>query len=216
MIRVNNLTKMYDKRRTVALNNVNLDIEDGEFVSIMGTSGSGKSTLLNMIGGLDVPDEGTVKVMGEDLSKINLNKYRRETVGFVFQLHNLIPNLTCLENVELPLFGSAKSSEMKNRALDLLRAVGLDSLTGKCPNKLSGGQMQRVAVARALVNDPKVVLADEPTGQLDSENSELVMDLLQEKQEETNNTLCVVTHDFEIAKRAERIIKIKDGQIESV
>ncbi|MDR2829954.1 MAG: ABC transporter ATP-binding protein [Methanobrevibacter sp.] len=216
MIKVKNLTKMYDKGKTVALNDVNLDIEDGEFVSIMGTSGSGKSTLLNMIGGLDVPDAGIVEVMGEDLSKINLSRYRRETVGFIFQLHNLIPNLTCLENVELPLFGSVKSFDMKNRALDLLEAVGLNSLANKYPNKLSGGQMQRVAVARALVNDPKVVLADEPTGQLDSENSELIMDLMQEKQEETNTTLCVVTHDFEIAKKAEKIIKIKDGQIESV
>ncbi|MDR2623481.1 MAG: ABC transporter ATP-binding protein [Methanobrevibacter sp.] len=214
MISIRNLTKIYDKGRTIALNKVDLDVEDGEFVSIMGTSGSGKSTLLNMIGGLDVPNEGTVDVMGENLSKMNLSRYRRETVGFVFQLHNLVPNLTCVENVELPLFGSARSSEMKSRAMDLLKAVGLDQYSNKHPNKLSGGQMQRVAIARALVNNPKIILADEPTGQLDSENSDLIMDLLQEKQKETNAALIVVTHDFEIAKRAERIIKIRDGQIE--
>ncbi|MDR1820278.1 MAG: ABC transporter ATP-binding protein [Methanobrevibacter sp.] len=216
MISIKNLTKRYDKGMAIALNNINLDIEDGEFVSIMGTSGSGKSTLLNMIGGLDVPNEGTVNVMGEDLSKVNLSKYRRETVGFVFQLHNLVPNLTCVENVELPLFGSGvKSSEMKSRARNLLNAVGLDEFVNKHPNKLSGGQMQRVAIARALVNNPKIILADEPTGQLDSENSEIIMDLLQERQKETNAVLVVVTHDFEIAKRAGRIIKIRDGHIEN-
>ncbi|MDR2544109.1 MAG: ABC transporter ATP-binding protein [Methanobrevibacter sp.] len=216
MISIKNLTKRYDKGMTIALNNINLDIDDGEFVSIMGTSGSGKSTLLNMIGGLDVPNEGTVDVMGESLSKVSLSKYRRETVGFVFQLHNLVPNLTCVENVELPLFGSGvKSSDMKSRAMNLLKAVGLDEFVNKRPNKLSGGQMQRVAIARALVNNPKIILADEPTGQLDSENSEVIMDLLQEKQKETNAALVVVTHDFEIAKKAERIIKIKDGQIEN-
>jgi putative ABC transport system ATP-binding protein len=215
MITIKNLTKMYDKGRTVALRNINLDIEDSEFVSIMGTSGSGKSTLLNMIGGLDVPNEGTIEVMGENLSKIKLSKYRRETLGFVFQLHNLIPNLTCLENIELPLFGSSNSSsQMKDNAMNLLKAVDLDEFANKHPKYLSGGEMQRVAIARALVNNPKVILADEPTGQLDSENSEMIMDLLEEKQKETNATLIVVTHDFEIAKRADRIIKIRDGQIE--
>jgi putative ABC transport system ATP-binding protein len=216
MINLKNLTKVYDKGMTKALNNISLTIEDGEFVSIMGKSGSGKSTLLNMIGGLDVPDEGTVEIMGEDITKTNLNVYRRKTIGFVFQLHNLIPNLTCLENIELPLFGEGlKSSEMKNRAMSLLKAVNLDHFASKRPNKLSGGQMQRIAIARALVNNPKIILADEPTGQLDSENSEMILDLLQSHQKESNATLIVITHDLEIAKKANRIIKIKDGQIDN-
>jgi len=216
MINIQNLTKKYDKGKTTALNNISLTIEDGEFVSIMGSSGSGKSTLLNMIGGLDVPNEGSVEVMGANLSQTNLSKYRRESVGFVFQLHNLIPVLTCLENVELPLFGSdVKSDEMKDKAMNLLKAVNLDKYADKRPNLLSGGEMQRIAIARALVNNPKIILADEPTGQLDTENGELVMDLLQKNQREKNATLIVVTHNPEIAKKADRIILIKDGQIEN-
>lgn len=216
MIHLKNLTKIYDKGMTKALNNISLTIKNGEFVSIMGKSGSGKSTLLNMIGGLDTPNDGIVEIMGEDISKINLNVYRRKTVGFVFQLHNLIPNLTCLENIELPLFGEGlKSSEMKNRAMTLLKAVNLDHFANKHPNKLSGGQMQRVAIARALVNNPKIILADEPTGQLDSENSAMILDLLQSHQKESNATLIVITHEGEIAKKADRIIKIKDGQIDT-
>jgi len=215
MINIKNLTKIYDKGKTRALNNISLSIEDGEFVSIMGSSGSGKSTLLNMVGGLDTPDEGTIEVMGNDLSKINLSKYRRNTIGFVFQLHNLIPNLTSMENIQIPLFSEKlKSSEMKERAMVLLNAVGLDGFCDKHPNKLSGGQMQRIAIARALVNNPKIILADEPTGQLDSENSEIIMDLLEKRHIELDTTLIVITHDIEIAKKAQRIIKIRDGCIE--
>ncbi|MDR3290748.1 MAG: ABC transporter ATP-binding protein [Methanobrevibacter sp.] len=215
MINIKNLTKIYDKGKTRALNNISLSIEDGEFVSIMGSFGSGKSTLLNMVGGLDTPDEGTIEVMGNDLSKINLSKYRRNTIGFVFQLHNLIPNLTSMENIQIPLFSEKlKSSEMKERAMVLLNAVGLDGFCDKHPNKLSGGQMQRIAIARALVNNPKIILADEPTGQLDSENSEIIMDLLEKRHIELDTTLIVITHDIEIAKKAQRIIKITDGCIE--
>ena len=166
IITIKNLTKTYDKGRTKALNNISLNIKEGVFVSIMGPSGSGKSTLLNMIGALDKPDKGQVEIAGQDISQIkDLNLFRRETVGFVFQLHNLIPNLTSRENIELPMYGTGMSSEaMKTRALNLLVSVGLENRVNKKPNILSGGERQRVAVARSLANNPKIILADEPTG----------------------------------------------------
>lgn len=215
IVNIQNLTKTYDKGRTIALNGLNLSIREGVSISITGPSGSGKSTLLNMIGALDIPDEGLVEIAGQDISKIkDLNKFRRETVGFVFQLHNLIPNITTRENVELPMFEMGMNSQqMKEHAQKLLKSVGLENKADKKPNILSGGERQRVAVARALVNNPRIILADEPTGSLDSENGQIIMDLLKYHQKKLGTTLIIVTHDTNIAKQTQLTIKLKDGQI---
>ena len=215
IVNIQNLTKTYDKGRTIALNGLNLSIREGVSISITGPSGSGKSTLLNMIGALDIPDEGLVEIAGQDISKIkDLNKFRRETVGFVFQLHNLIPNITTRENVELPMFEMGMNSQqMKEHAQKLLKSVGLENKADKKPNILSGGERQRVAVARALVNNPRIILADEPTGSLDSGNGQIIMDLLKYHQKKLGTTLIIVTHDTNIAKQTQLTIKLKDGQI---
>jgi len=215
LVKLENVSKNYDKGRTTALNNINLDIKKGSSVSIIGPSGSGKSTLLNLIGALDIPDKGNIKINGQEISEIkDLNQFRRETIGFVFQLHNLIPNITSRENVDLPLYGTGLSAkEMKKRALELLKSVGLDNMVDKKPNVLSGGERQRVAVARALVNKPSIILADEPTGSLDTENGKIILDLLKKHQTELGATLIIVTHDPQIAKQTEKTIKIIDGQI---
>lgn len=214
IINIKNLTKTYDKGRTKALDDINLKIKEGSFVSIMGPSGSGKSTLLNMIGALDMPDKGHIEVAGQDISQIkDLSLFRRETVGFVFQLHNLIPNLTSRENVEIPMYGTGMTSEaMKTRSLNLLKSVGLENKTEKKPNILSGGERQRVAVARALANNPKIILADEPTGSLDTKNGSIIMELLQYHQKKLGATLILVTHDQKLAKTAENTIQIQDGK----
>lgn len=181
----------------------------------MGPSRSGKSTLLNIIGTLDTPDSGNVVISGVDISKLkDLNEFRRKTIGFVFQLHNLIPTLTSRENVEVPMYGTElKPREMKVRALELLKSVGLENMADKKPNILAGGERQRVAVARALANKPKIILADEPTGSLDTKNGEIILDLLQNHQKTLNTTLIMVTHEKSIAKQADYIINILDGQI---
>jgi putative ABC transport system ATP-binding protein len=214
IINIKNLTKTYDKGCTKALDDINLKIKEGSFVSIMGPSGSGKSTLLNMIGALDMPDKGHIEVAGQDISQIkDLSLFRRETVGFVFQLHNLIPNLTSRENVEIPMYGTGMTSEaMKTRSLNLLKSVGLENKTEKKPNILSGGERQRVAVARALANNPKIILADEPTGSLDTKNGSIIMELLQYHQKKLGATLILVTHDQKLAKTAENTIQIQDGK----
>jgi putative ABC transport system ATP-binding protein len=214
IVTIKNLIKTYDKGRTKALDDINLKIKEGSFVSIMGPSGSGKSTLLNMIGALDMPDKGLIEVAGQDISQIkDLSLFRRETVGFVFQLHNLIPNLTSRENVEIPMYGTGMTSEaMKTRSLNLLKSVGLENKTEKKPNILSGGERQRVAVARALANNPKIILADEPTGSLDTKNGSIIMELLQYHQKKLGATLILVTHDQKLAKTAENTIQIQDGK----
>ena len=214
LVKLENVSKNYDKGRTTALNNINLDITKGSSVSIIGPSGSGKSTLLNLIGALDIPDKGSIKINGQEISEIkDLNHFRRETIGFVFQLHNLIPNITSRENVELPLYGTGLSAkEMKKRALELLKSVSLEKMADKKPNILSGGERQKVAVARALANKPTIILADEPTGSLDTENSKIILDLLRKHQTELGATLIIVTHDHQIAKQTEQTIKIIDGQ----
>lgn len=218
IIEARGLIKSYEAGRVKALDGLNLEIEDGDFVSIMGPSGSGKSTLLNMIGGLDKPDEGELIVDGQDLTrKRDLTAYRSEMVGFVFQLHNLIPSQTALENVILPMFeGKLKSADRRERALHLLDLVGIADRAQAYPPQLSGGERQRVAIARALANSPKIILADEPTGSLDSKNSAKIMDLLAAIREKEKKTLIMVTHELDIGRRADRIIRMIDGQVAEV
>lgn len=212
-IEVRDLRKSFDSGRIRALNGVNLEVDGGEFISIMGPSGSGKSTLLNMIGALDVPDSGTIRVAGRDLSKErDLSRLRAEEIGFVFQLHNLIPNLTALENVEIPMF-AVKHENMEERAMELLEYVDLADKAHRKPTELSGGERQRVAIARALANDPSIILADEPTGSLDSRTSQRVLRKLRELQEDEGVTLVVVTHEPDVAAMASRTIRILDGVI---
>lgn len=212
-IEVRDLRKSFDSGRIRALNGVNLEVDVGEFISIMGPSGSGKSTLLNMIGALDVPDSGTIRVAGRDLSRErDLSRLRAEEIGFVFQLHNLIPNLTALENVEIPMF-AVKHENMEERAMELLEYVDLADKADRKPTELSGGERQRVAIARALANDPSIILADEPTGSLDSRTSQRVLRKLRELQEDEGVTLVVVTHEPDVAAMASRTIRILDGVI---
>lgn len=212
-IEVRDLRKSFDSGRIRALNGVNLEVDGGEFISIMGPSGSGKSTLLNMIGALDVPDSGTICVAGRDLSRErDLSRLRAEEIGFVFQLHNLIPNLTALENVEIPMF-AVKHENMEERAMELLEYVDLADKAHRKPTELSGGERQRVAIARALANDPSIILADEPTGSLDSRTSRRVLRKLRELQEDEGVTLVVVTHEPDVAAMASRTIRILDGVI---
>ena len=210
-----NVLKQYDDGAVIALNRINLYIEKGSFVSIIGPSGSGKSTLLNMLGALDTPDSGQVIVNGVDLaSQKDLSDFRRHEIGFVFQLHNLIPNLTVQENVEIPLMDAKLSQKEKHkRALLFIEAVGLLDKKKQKPNKLSGGERQRVAIARALVDLPSIILADEPTGALDTRTGAKVLDVLRFVHESINATLIIVTHDRDVARLADRTIEIRDGQI---
>ncbi|KZX15927.1 ABC transporter ATP-binding protein [Methanobrevibacter filiformis] len=215
IVKIKNLKKSYEKGNIKALNGINLEIEKGDFVSIIGQSGSGKSTLLNMIGALDTGDEGTVEVAGYDLTDgKNLDVFRSKEVGFIFQLHNLIPNLSVCENVEIPMFETkASGKERTDRALSLLNLVGLKEKAKIKPTKLSGGERQRVAIARALANKPSIILADEPTGSLDSKTSGDVLKLLIDLHEKENVTLIMVTHDLNVAKLANKQIEVLDGQI---
>ncbi|EHP84334.1 ABC transporter ATP-binding protein [Methanotorris formicicus] len=222
MIKLKNITKTYKMGNEIiyALKNVNLEIKEGEFVSIMGPSGSGKSTLLNIIGCLDKPTEGEVYIDGiktNDLDDDELTKIRRDKIGFIFQQFNLIPLLTALENVELPLIFKYKNTldegERKRMALECLKMAELDErFASHKPNQLSGGQQQRVAIARALANNPPILLCDEPTGSLDSKTGEKIMNLLK-KLNEGGKTVVVVTHDINVGMCADRIINIRDGEI---
>jgi len=215
IIEIRNLRKSYDKGKIKALNGIDLEIKKGEFVSIIGPSGSGKSTLLNMIGALDKGDEGSIKVASIDLMhKKDLSEFRSHEIGFVFQLHNLIPNLTVLENVQIPMLETPLSGKkMEERALELLRSVGLENKVNQRPTKLSGGERQRVAIARALVNQPSIILADEPTGALDSKTGDLILNLLKDLHKKENVTLVMVTHESYVANMADRIITVLDGKI---
>ena len=217
IVEMKNLVKTYENGKVKALNGVDLTIKEGEFVSIIGPSGSGKSTILNMLGALDIPDSGSLNVAGYDLlNNKNLNVFRGDTLGFIFQLHNLIPNLSNVENVEIPMFSMGISSkEMRKKALDLLDYVGLKDKANFLPNKLSGGERQRVAIARSLANDPSIILADEPTGSLDSKTSKKILERLLELHKKENVTLIVVTHDMNVAKLADRVIEVLDGEIVS-
>ena len=214
-VEIKNLYKSYEDGKIKALNGVNLTIEEGEFVSIIGPSGSGKSTLLNMLGALDIPDSGEITVAGQDITvNKKLNEFRAEKIGFIFQLHNLIPNLSVRQNIEIPMYTQGLSSkEMKEKALKLLRSVGLEDKENMLPNKLSGGERQRVAIARALANDPSIILADEPTGSLDSKTSTMILKQLINLHKVNNVTLIIVTHDMDVARLADRVIEVLDGEV---
>ncbi|MDT7861255.1 MAG: ABC transporter ATP-binding protein [Saccharolobus sp.] len=218
VVRLENVSKIYEGNvKTIALNNINLSIEEGEFLAILGPSGSGKSTLLSIIGVLDRPTEGKVYIYNMDVTKLNdseVSKIRNEYIGFVFQNFNLIPRLSVLQNVELPLVARGLPKRKREEiAINALKLVGLEGLIRKKPTELSGGQQQRVAIARALAQNPKIVLADEPTGNLDSTNAKIVMNIFKKINEELKTTIVVVTHDKEVASYARRKIYIKDGKI---
>lgn len=220
MLEVKNLTKKFTSASgdVIALNNVNMKIKTGEFASIIGKSGSGKSTLLSMLGALDIPTSGSIEVDGVDIAKLSANQqtaYRAKKIGFVFQYYNLIPNLTALENVMLALeFGGMPSKKRKARAEQLLTDVGIEpGQQLRKPSRLSGGQQQRVSIARALANKPAIVLADEPTGNLDSETGKKIFDLLHKLSRSQNTTIIAVTHDMDIAGRTDRTFTLKDGKI---
>jgi ABC-type lipoprotein export system ATPase subunit len=216
IVETRELVKVYgDGAEVRALDRIELRIAPGEFVTVMGPSGSGKSTLLNMIGALDRPTEGTVLVEGQDLQRVrDLDTFRARKVGFIFQLHNLIPTLTARENVEVPMMGQPISrGKRKKRAEALLETVGLGHRLDHLPNQLSGGQRQRVAVARALANKPAIILADEPTGDLDTESGAEVIDLMKHLNENLDTTFIVVTHDPAVSRETERVLIMRDGRI---
>ncbi|MDO9045183.1 MAG: ABC transporter ATP-binding protein [Methanobacteriaceae archaeon] len=217
IVEIKNLKKSFDHGKITALNGLNLEIKEGEFVSIIGPSGSGKSTLLNMIGALDKADDGKIIVSGIDLvKKKDLSDFRSQEIGFIFQLHNLIPNLSVLENVEVPMFESKISGkDMRKRALELLDYVELSDKIKRKPTELSGGERQRVAIARALANKPSIILADEPTGSLDSKTGQVILQRLKELHEKENVTLIMVTHDMNVASLADRTIEVLDGQVQN-
>ena len=215
LLETRNLTRIYgDGDRIRALDDVNLRVQEGELLSVMGPSGSGKSTLLNLIGALDQPSEGQVLISGQDLAEIkDVDEFRATTVGFVFQLHNLLPTLTARENVEVPMQGRANAGERRSRAEHLLELVDLSDRMDHLPNQLSGGQRQRVAVARALANEPPLILADEPTGNLDSSAGKALMELIRRLNKEQGTTFLVVTHDPAVARQTNRVIVMGDGRI---
>ncbi len=212
------VTKVYSTKfyQVVALRNVTLEIEEGEFIAIMGPSGSGKSTLLNLIGCLDKPTSGEVIVKGRntsDLSDRELTNLRRDEIGFVFQHYNLIPTLTVEENIELPMiFKGLGKAEREKRAKELMEKLGILELAERRPNELSGGQQQKVAIARAMANNPSILLCDEPTGNLDTKSGEMVMETLKEMNEE-GVTVVLVTHDESLKRFADRVVRLRDGMI---
>jgi ABC-type lipoprotein export system ATPase subunit len=205
-----------DGIKTYALKNINVRFEDGDFISIVGNSGSGKSTLLSILGTLDLPSEGEIRYGGEKISTMNnksLADFRFENIGFIFQQFHLIPTLTALENVMSPLFGRKVTYDKKERATKMLESVGLREKLNSLPSQLSGGQQQRVAIARALVHEPNWLLADEPTGNLDTETGENIFNILSDLNKEKGCGVIFVTHDPELAKRASVLIEMKDGEI---
>ena len=217
ILQTTELKKYYGTKPNItkALDGVNLSVEQGEFVAIVGTSGSGKSTLLNMIGGLDVPTSGKVIVDGRDLSTLKdeqLTIFRRRKIGFIFQNYNLVPVLNVYENIVLPVELDGNKVDKKFMK-EVVQMLGLEDKLNNMPNNLSGGQQQRVAIARALVSKPAIVLADEPTGNLDSKTSADVLGLLQRTSREFNQTLVMITHNDAIAQLADRIVRIEDGKI---
>ncbi len=215
MIETLDLTRIYGDGEAIrALDGVTMSVEAGEFLAVMGPSGSGKSTLLNVLGTLDSPTSGQVFVNGQDLSTLHdVDRFRAKTVGFMFQLHNLLPTLTARENVEIPMMGFLKAGSRRKRAEELLRLVGLGDRLNHLPGQLSGGQRQRVAVARALANQPPLVLADEPTGSLDTNAGQDLMRLLKELNRSQGVTFVVVTHDPAVARQTQRVLVMADGKI---
>jgi putative ABC transport system ATP-binding protein len=220
MLELKNVNRVFKSgdMKVLAVNDVTMKVPDGQFASIIGKSGSGKSTLLSLLGALDKPTTGAIEIDGRDITKLgdhSLIKYRCRQIGFIFQAYNLVPNLTALENVMLPMeFAGISKNGRKNRAARLLQHVGLttDQLNRK-PGKLSGGQQQRVAIARALANKPKLILADEPTGNLDSETGKMIFDLLHGLSRSENTTIVVVTHDLDIAGKTDKTFRLQDGKL---
>ena len=217
VIKTENLSKIYGKdgNKVIALDNVNIEVEKGEFVAIVGASGSGKSTLLHQVGGVDRPTSGKVIIDNEDIYKLKEEKlaiFRRRKIGFVFQSFNLIPVLSVEENIKMPALLDHQKVD-KEYFKDLVKTLGISDRLSHLPSELSGGQQQRVAIARALINKPAIILADEPTGNLDSETSKEIMEMLKLSVRKYNQTAIVITHDLSIAENADRVIKIKDGKV---
>ena len=211
MIHLENIEKCYGKR--CVLQGIDLSVEKGDFVVVMGRSGSGKSTLLNLIGGMDIPDKGKIIVDGEEISSFSdkkLTLYRRKKIGFIFQFFNLLPNITAFENIEIPLLLNEIDPD-KNKILAFLKLMGLEGKENDQPYQLSGGEQQRVAIARALIHGPEIILADEPTGNLDNKTGRAILELIQALSRQQAKTVLLVTHDDSIAEFADRVIKIKDG-----
>ena len=217
ILKVENLTKIYgkDMAKVTALDNVSFSVEKGEFVAIVGASGSGKSTLLHIIGGVDRPTSGKVYIDGKDIFRFNDDKlaiFRRRQVGLIYQFYNLIPILNVEENITLPL--ALDNREVDKHKLDeMIKLLGLENRKTHLPNELSGGQQQRTSIGRALITSPTIILADEPTGNLDSKSSDEIVALLKKSNKEFKQTIIMITHNMEIAKCADRIIKIEDGKL---
>lgn len=217
ILEIKNLCKVYGKGETKvdALKNVSFSVEKGEFVAIVGPSGSGKSTLMHILGGVDTPTSGVVNIAGTDIGKLdetNLSIFRRRNIGLIYQFYNLIPILNVEENMTLPILLDGKKPD-KKLLKDLLQKLGLEKRLKHLPNQLSGGQQQRVSIGRALMNQPALLLADEPTGNLDTKNTKEIISLLRKFNEENNQTVIIITHDDRIALAADRVITIEDGQI---
>ena len=217
ILKVENLTKIYgkDSTKVVALDNVSFSVEKGEFVAIVGASGSGKSTLLHLIGGVDRPTSGKVYIDGKDIFSFNDDKlaiFRRRQIGLIYQFYNLIPILNVEENITLPL--SLDNRQIDNAKLNnMLKLLGLEKRINHLPNELSGGQQQKTSIGRALITNPTIILADEPTGNLDTKSSDEIVALLKKSNKELKQTIIMITHNMEIAKCADRIIKLEDGRI---
>ena len=217
ILEIKNLCKVYGEgeTRVDALKNISFDVDRGEFVAVVGPSGSGKSTLLHILGGVDVPTSGVVRIAGTDIGKLDENKlaiFRRRQIGLIYQFYNLIPILNVEENLTLPILLDGKKPDQKLLE-DLVEKLGLSERLSHLPNQLSGGQQQRVSIGRALMNHPALLLADEPTGNLDTENSKEIIALLRKFNRENNQTVIIITHDERIALAADRVITIEDGRI---
>ena len=219
ILELKNINKIYGKEiKTQVLYDVNLSFGQGSFNSIIGQSGSGKSTLLNIMGTLDKPTEGTVIIDGKNASEMSVRQLaalRNDVIGFVFQFHYLLPEFTALENVLMPyeIKSGKPTREVIEKATDYMKLVGLEGVKNNLATRMSGGQQQRTAIARALINEPRIILADEPTGNLDSDSTETIYELMREINEKTGTTFIIITHDKKIAEKADRIIEIKDGRI---
>ncbi len=222
LVSVEDLWKVYrvEKVEYPALRGVDMEVYEGEFLAVVGPSGSGKSTLLHIIGGLDTPTKGRVVVEGSDISGFNGSKladYRNRMVGFIFQFYNLLPYLRAVENVELPMaIAKVNPKRRRERALELLRLVGLGDKAFKRPTELSGGEQQRVAIARSLINEPKLILADEPTGNIDSASAQAIMEVFRRLVEEKGVSIVMVTHNLELVRFCDRVIRLRDGQMVGV
>ena len=217
ILKIENLTKIYGKNKTEvkALDNISFSVQNGEFIAIVGASGSGKSTLLHLIGGIDRPTSGQVYIDGKNIFSLNDEKlaiFRRRQIGFIYQFYNLIPILNVMENITLPLDLDNRKSD-KDDLENLLKLLGLNHREKHLPNELSGGEQQRTSIGRALITHPVIILADEPTGNLDSKASEEIVTLLRKSNKDYKQTIIMITHDLEIAKKADRIIQIADGKI---